>query len=399
MHRSWGTFAVSLALTLLSMGPATAQGAPQEISGLRRRIAAIRAELPAITAVAEDVADRLGRNPQSRLLVSKSWNASFASEMTYHGGGVWDVQDADAPAARGIVLLPVRSWRGDALRASIVAEQQATKGRYTIVIGPDDLPPALKIGQQHLSSGPPDSTISGGEAGLANAVVAWTLVAEMVAAASRDGWHPGVLLSAVAPGFEAVNNGISWRNNDTIAGHRIPAGQLGTAYLDELDRILVAAGSSQRVTAVERAATALKSVIERGGKVYMASCMQWLSEELPRDSRARGAVRGFDWRWDTEKILGNLTTPADAVVWFGYGGTDCPHSQPSGVFRRLKRATVVVAGPETAKPEPDFLWIPQAWRLPDAAAPLPFSPGRIGPVADIEAGITWLWLKRLLAQP
>jgi hypothetical protein len=201
------------------------------------------------------------------------------------------------------------------------------------------------------------------------------------------------------PDADAANSGIRWRVNDSIAAHQIPAGRLGTAYLDELDRVLQAAGSPARSVAVTRVATALRSVIDHGGKVYMGSCMHWLSEELPRDSILHGGVRGFDWRWDTERILGDLTTPNDAVVWFGYGGTDCPHIQPSTLFRQLKRATAVVAGPESAKPEPDFLWIPQAWRLPDAAAPLPFAPGAMGPVSTVEAGITWLWLRRLLARP
>lgn len=400
MGRSTGTLAVILTLTFLPMGIASAQGTPPEVVEMRRRVAAIRAELPAITAAAEDAADRLGRNPQSRLLVSKSWDASFASEMTYHGGGPFGIEDADGSSLRGLVLMPVRAWDRDALRASLFAERQLANNRITIVIGSTAGAPGIPVGQRRLDNGAPDGAVSrSSETALANNLVAWTFVVELVAAATRNGWHPGILRTSLMDDANALNAGITWRVNDTLATRRIPPGRLGSAYLDEVDRVLQVAGSPARVAIITRVATALSSIIGHGGKVYMASCMHWLSEELPRDSGAKGPVRGFDWRWDTEKILGDLTTPTDAVVWFGYGGTDCPHSQPSGAFRQLKRATVVVAGPETAKPEPDFLWIPQAWRLPDAAAPLPFPPGSMGPVATIEAAITWLWLKRLLAQP
>jgi hypothetical protein len=365
---------------------------------MRRRIAVIRSEMPAITAAAEDAADRLGRNPESRLMVSKSWDKSFWSEMVFHGGGPTGIEEADESPLSGILLLPVRSWDGDALRSAMFAERQLAKNRLTIVIGSTTGAPSFAVGQKRLDNGAPDGAASrSSETALANNIVAWTFVSELVAAASRKGWHPGVLLTSLMPGSESANSGIKWRVNDSAVSHQIPAGKLGSAYLDEADRVMQAAGGPARVVAVTRVATALKSVISHGGKVYMASCMHWLSEELPRDSLVKGGVRGFDWRWDTEKIITDLTTPNDALVWFGYGGTDCPHSQPAALFRQLKRPTAVVAGPETAKPEPDFLWIPQAWRLPDAAAPLPFAPGSVGPVATMEAGVTWLWLRRLLA--
>jgi hypothetical protein len=393
------TSSLVMILSLLGLSRVAAQATPPEVTEMRRRVAVIRAEMPAITAAAEDAADRLGRNPTSRLMVSKSWDKSFWSEMVFHGGGPTGVEEADESPLSGILLLPVRSWDGEALRSSMFAERQLIKNRLTIVIGSTAGAPTFAVGQKRLDNGAPDGTIAHStESALANNIVAWTFVTELVAAASRKGWHPGILLTSIVPGAEATNSGIKWRVNDSAATHQIAPGKLGSAYLDEVDRVLQVAGSPARSVAVNRVANALRSVIGQGGKVYMASCMHWLSEELPRDSIARGGVRGFDWRWDTEKIIGDLTTSSDALVWFGYGGTDCPHIQPAGLFRQLKRATAVIAGPETAKPESDFLWIPQAWRLPDAAAPLPFTPGSVGPVATIEAGVTWLWMKRLLSE-
>ncbi len=382
----------ALAVTRLA-----AQGPPPEVTEMRRRVAVIRAEMPTITSVAEDAAERFARNPLSRLLVSQSWDKSFWSEMIFHGGGPTGIEEADASPLSGIVLLPVRSWEGEALRTSMFAERQIGRNRMTIVIGSTNGVPNIPLGQKRLDNGAPDGSADHAtESAIANNIVAWTFVTELVAAASRHGWHPGILLSAVVPGWESANSGIKWRINDSTPGHQIPAGKLGSAYLDEVDRILELAGGPARSVAVNRAAAALKSVVGHGGKVYMASCMHWLSEELPRDSVATHGVRGFDWRWDTEKIIGDLTTPNDALVWFGYGGTDCPHVQPTALFRQLQRPTAVVAGPVTAKPATDFLWIPQGWRLPDAAAPLPFAPGGVGPVSSIEAAVTWLWLRRVV---
>lgn len=390
----------TLAVTAGLAAPLRAQQAVPEVAGMQRRIAAIRAELPAIITAAEDAADRLGRNPASRLLISKSWDKSFFSEMLVHGGGPVGLEDADESSAGGIVLMPVRNWDGEALRASMAAERQVTRNRFTIVIGSTAGAPSFAVGQLRLDNGAPDGSPAGAmESALANNIVAWTFVSELVAAATRNGWHPGILLSALVSGSDAANGGLKWRMIDTLAIHRIPAGQLGRAYLDQVDRAMQVAGSPARVAVVDRVASALQSVVSHGGRVYMASCMHWLSEELPRDSVLKGPVRGFDWRWDPERILRDLTRPSDAIVWFGYGGTDCPHAQPAAVFRQLQRPTAVVAGPVTARAEPDFLWIPQSWRLPDAAAPIPFPPGAMGPVATIEAGVTWLWLKRLLTPP
>lgn len=400
MRRSTRSLAAMVILSLVTAARTSAQTAPAEVGELRRRVVAIRAELPAITALAEDAADRLGRNPQSRLLIPHAWDKSFFSEMMVHGGGVFGLEDADDSPLGGVVLLPVRNWDGEAMRASLVAERQLAKNRFTIVIGSDAGAPPMKIGQARLDNGAPDGTAAHSiETALANNVVAWTFVAELVAAASRKGWHPGVLRTSLMSDADALNAGLQWHTRDSAVAHRIPAGKLGSAYLDEIDRVLQLAGSPPRVAAVTRVATALRSVVAQGGKVYLGSCMHWLIEELPRDSLAKGPLRGFDWRWDPEANISRSTTAKDALVWFGYGGTDCPHAQVAAIFRQLKRPTAVVAGPETARPEADFLWIPQAWRLPDAAAPLPFPPGSIGPLSTIEAGVTWLWLKRLISQP
>ena len=85
------------------------------------------------------------------------------------------------------------------------------------------------------------------------------------------------------------------------------------------------------------------------------------------------------------------------MLWFGYGGYDCPNIEVAGTFNAAGLRVVVVADRPATEMAPGVAFqLPLSWRMPDAGAPLPFPPGAVAPTASVDMAIHYLWLRRLV---
>lgn len=374
-----------------------AQDDAREVAELRRRIAIIRAQLPAITEAAEYAAAIFKEDTTKRILVSRSTDAGFHLEFYWHGGGPPDARDADDPAARGVVLLPVRHWEGIGLGVAMQSQQYRDQGRTVITFGSVADRPSISVGRRVLDNGAPNGDRALGELNnIANMVVAWAWYAELVAAATRDGWWTGTNLSVISPGATQHNASVRFVM-PTPPPSVIPAGKLGGAYLDAIDALLATDDSPAHRALVARAADTLRARRRDGATLFVASCAHYLQEEIQRDTVAT-PFRPLDWRWDVAgKLRARGAAAGDGMLWFGYGGYDCPKVEVAGPFAEVGVRVVAVTDQMPKEvPSNVALHLPMGWRLPDAGAPIPFPPGSVAPTASVDMAVHYLWLKRLV---
>lgn len=390
-----------LATALLVAPPAAAQDQTPELTTLRQAVATMRTKLAATTEAAEYAAALMTRNPAMRFLVSNSREPGIYRELFWHGGGppeIGDVDDRDANP-QGILLLPLRTW-SNALGYAAFTEQHAGAGRPAVVFGPGAGRPALTIGRRFIDDGGPGGTEPPATAitNVANIIAIWTFYAEFVAAATREGWQPGIFVTDLAAGSKAHNDAVKFR----MAGPKPPviaAGVLGAQYLAGIDSLLVTLQRPAHQALVQRAAETLRSARSKGSTLLVASCGHYLLDELARDTLAT-PFRHVEWRWDFAARLRERGAKAgDAMLWFGFGGYDCPHVAVTVPFAEAKLQVVTLTGPTAPPPGKVALHLPAHWRIPDGIVKIPFAPGVLGPTSSVEMGIHYLWLKRLVGKP
>lgn len=394
-----------VSLALLAGGATSRAGAQDpipEITSLRQHIAAIRQHMPEITRAAEYTADVFARDSGYRFLVPRAYDPAMRLEMYWHAGGPPETGDADDAALRGIVVMPVRTWAASALSVAAMIERWQGMGRPVVVIGPAAGKPPFPLGQYLVDDGAVAATDDPVDRfGLANVVAVWTYYAEFVAAATRQGWRPGTYLSSLVEFNQRHNNTVRFRMpDDGTPVPRIPAGQLGNAYLDAVEAGLTAAATPAHQLIVQRAADSLRAWRDRGSTLFVASCGHYLQEEVLRDSTGT-PFHPFDWRWDpAEKLKERGAQRGDAMLWFGHGGYDCPSAEVAPAFSAAGLHVVPVSDHlPVPLPANAATAVPLVWKLPDAGAPIPFPPGAVSPTSSVDGMVHWLWLMRLVGHP
>ena len=364
-------------------------------------MAAIRATLPHITAVAEKSATFLNHESTDRFLIPRQFDPAFYLEFYNRAGGPPDTHDTDNSSVPGLVLLPVRHWTGVGLGVAGAVERWQSTQRPVVIIGPANGRPNLVMGGSFLDNGAPNGDREHASInGIANMIVGWTFYTEVAAAATRAGWQPGILLSVLDSGATVHNANARFHMPSTPPPPVVPAGRLGTAYLDAVDAALGFAATPMHQAAVNAAGDQLRALRAAGHKLFVASCGHYLAEELPRDSLDSPFIP-IDFRKDmASEFVHHGAAPHDVVLWIGYAGYDCPNAEVAGTFRTLGLGVVLVTNlPPTPAPNEVIAEIPLSWQTPDAVATIPFAPGHVAPLSSIEMALHYLWLRRLVAIP
>ena len=386
---------------LFAAAPLIAQDHSPEIAELRRRIVTIRAQLPQLTTLADKYAPFLGYETSGRFLISRGIDPAFYLEFLTRAGGPPDTQDADNSVAPGLALLPVRHWDGNGLGITAKVEQLHAQGRPVLVIGPaSGRPVALLNGAPFVDNGAPNGNRANASInGIANIIVGWTLYSEIVSAATRAGWQPGVLLSVLMPGATAHNARATFRMLGTTPAP-IAAGVLGGEYLNAIDSILALAAAPEHVTLMDTLAARVRSLRGGGATLYAGSCGHYLMEEIPYDAATSSVFSVLPTTGGPPGSTSRTPKRDDVMIWFGYGGYDCPNAKVSGSFHDLGLKVVIVSDDPPANPSGNVLAeIHLPWQLPDGIIPLPFAPGRMAPVSSIDMAMHYVWLRRLLTAP
>ena len=387
-------------LLVAVVAPVAAQSAPTEITELRRRVAAIRADMDGVTATADFAADLFTRDPASRFLFSATRNPGLRAEFDWHTGASPEMGDADDPVARGIVVLPVSSWEAGGFTIPTAIERWQSAGRPVIILASQAGKPELPIIRHVVSNGAVDGTrAQAGINEIANLIAAWTMYVEFVASATRRHWQPGIYVSHLIPHADDSNYKVKFHAATRGPVAPIAAGTLGNQYLDRIDSLLVHAARPQHLALVQRAADSLRAVRAAGHRLFVGSCAHYLQVGVLGDT-IRSPFRPVYAHYDIAPPLGAAgARPGDALLWFGYDGYDCPHIQASVPLQEAGIKVVVVADNLPNQiPGNVMTAIPLGAKVPEHIGTAPFAPEGVGSATSVEALIHYLWLKRLVSQ-
>jgi hypothetical protein len=386
-----------VALGVMVQAPLAGQGDAPEVAELRARVTAIRSELPQVSAIADKYARFLGYESTGRLLLPRQLDPALYLEFLFRAGGPPGTEDTDGSDLPGLVLLPIRHWDGVGFGVASSIERWQGMQRPAVIIGPANGRPGIVTGGSFLDDGAPDGSRANAPInGIANMMVAWTFYSEMVGAATRAGWQPGVLLSVMAPDANALNADAKFRMTTSAPPPPLPSGLLGGEYLDALDSALAFAATPAHLAAVKAAADRLNSARAAGHRIFVASCGHYVAEEIRADSTTSPFIP-IDFERDISADLARHRAVAhDLIVWIGYGGYDCPNANVSGTFQALGLDVVLVTNmPPAPEPNEVVADIPLSWQIPDAVATIPFAPGHLAPISSVEMALHYLWLRRL----
>jgi hypothetical protein len=221
----------------------------------------------------------------------------------------------------------------------------------------------------------------------------------VVAAATRAGWRPGILASVLVDGWEAHNDQAHFRM-PTLAPAPIPAGVLGARYLAAVDSILDQAAAPAHQLLVDSIATKLRQLRKSGATLFAGSCGHYLLQEIPHDAQTSRLLAILPGGPAAFAAAARAPIRNDVMLWFGYGGYDCPNATVSDSFQNLGMRVVVVSDDPPADPPDNVIGeIRLPWQLPDGVVPLHFAPSRMAPVSSVDMALHYLWFRRLLTPP
>lgn len=405
-----GLFALLALLPACAPGPApTPPGAaavpvPSETPGspvlqnFQARLRVSEQQTPAILRSAETAARRFARHRDLLITVPYADQSSFAEEILNRAGGLAHALPLEdrprqvRPTPHDLFLFSVRSWDTDGDRARRQLTKAASNGWFTVLFAsaagrPADIPADILIDNGATGPTATEAPLNS----LVNVMNGWIWQCEFVAACSRQGEVPGILMSIYLPEARPHNERIQ---NDRFlrqpCSTPIPAGALSQIYRDRVRRLIDDLNRDPVRAQLKTSAHLIRRHRAAGKIPAIASCTHFGMSEIFLDTRAK-------WKpitavWHASTAFTNAVHPGDLLVWLAYIGIGTPN-EDYGRYIRQSGAdfiTSFVPDADPAKNAPDArAHIDQSWALGDAEVPLPFPPGRMAPVSGLNVGLIW----------
>jgi len=234
-----------------------------------------------------------------------------------------------------------------------------------------------------------DGSLAGRGNLLNNALNAWALMGEVIAACTRRGRMPTIGKSfSYADGLEWWNRYFQKQQfHDEFQIAPIPRGRLGREYLDRI-RALIRKYERTQLPVVNKTVDLIAAELEQGRKTVVAAMghMSWAF--VAKDEAVAWAVApktGLHYNLDGEVAIYNKEAPDGALVLrVGYSG----HHREDDAILRKKRQRVMLITSENPRPEwqlPDDLLtvIDMGWEFGDACVRIPGYPIRCLPPSGV----------------
>ena len=396
---------------LAAFAPATPLSAapmPRLLQAFDARLPVTERQLPIVFRSAQDAARRFAAHPEALLTVPYGDQPSFAEEILNRSGGLAlalpleDRPRHNRPTPHDIFLFSVRSWEKDAVQARRQLRQAASNGWLTVLFAsaagrPADIPADFLIDNGAAGPGAAEAPVNA----LANVLNVWVWQCEFVAACSRQGEIPSILLSIYLPESKAHNEPIQKDRLIRVpCSNAVPEGVLARTYLDRVHRLVGDLNRNPVRNQIEAAAKLIRARRAAGKTVALSSCAHFCMNEITLDTRAT-------WKpvhavWQASTAFSNTLHRGDLLVWLAYIGISTPH-EDYGRYIRQSGADVVtcfVPHPDPAKNAPDArAQIDQSWDLGDAEVAIPFTPGHMAPVSGLNVGLIFRLLDEAVADP
>lgn len=404
---------------VLLLAACVVESAPVE-DQFSARLGRVRKNIPEITRVAEAVASRWVERRQVLVHVPFGGDGStFAMEMTSRAGGLDNVRPNTVRikerSANDVITYAARSWGDKAVKfigADAVKQHEA--GWLVIVFGskaglPKEIPVDHLIDNFARGPGEDEAAVNH----LVNLTQGWIFWCELTAALTRHGQRPGILLGMPVPGASA-NNKQYQIGTPTLypCDTKLPAGKLGSAYLNALEKTLADLRSRERRRAIDRAADIAAQRIKDGKTVWMSSFTHDLDGEvLVNNKSPTKAFRGISCGPNGENFTKNLK-PGDLLFWFGEWTLNLPWRDYLKIIRSTGTDFIPCYRSNTEKLEPmehddvfyDFkvddavMVLEQRWPFENAVVDIPFPPSKMAPVSGVYLNLMYRMLDESIAR-
>lgn len=365
-------------------------------------------QLPLIYSSAQSAAVRFSHYPAALVTVPYADQPSFAEEILNRAGGLAvalpleDRPHQTRPTPHDIFLFSVRSWEKDGTRARRQLTHAASNGWMTVLFAskagrPSDIPADVLIDNGAVGPSEAEASLNS----LINVLNAWLWQCEFVAACSRQGEVPGILMSIYSPESQAHNGLIQKDRLLRIpCSNAVPQGVLSHLYLDRVDRLVADLNRDPVRSQIETSAALIRTRVASGKIPAISSCAHFGMNEITLNTRA--PWKPFQVVWHASTAFTNTVHHGDLLVWLAYIGIGTPN-EDYGRYIRQSGADVITCfapDPDPTKNALDALaHIDQSWELGDAEVPLPFPPGRMAPVSGLNVGLIFRLLDEAVANP
>ena len=407
---------LGLMQTLACAGPSSRSAV---ITAYRQRLNILKREIPDITRCAEVVARRWVDSNQTMLhYVYRGDTMNFTCEFWSRAGGFDNVGSTDIRikerSVHDVFVYGPRSWEKGTAQAQQYLELAKKNGWMTVVFGskkglPANLPIDYLIDNGAKDGGEQDAAMNQ----IVNVTAGWMWSCELAAALTRLGKAPGVLKGMMLPGATAHNN-IYQHNAPTLypCDKPILAGQLSKIYLKAIDTELADLTSSAHRRQISQAAGYAVQHLQAGHAVWAISNTHFLCGETPLD--VQSPMQGFVIPDDNpEATVMQHVKPGDLLFYFGEWSLNLPWADNLAMIRQTKADYIVSYRPATEKMEPfpgaavdsyNFdthdarMVLEQHWPFENAAAPVPFPPGKMAPVSGVYVGLQYRMLDEAIVK-
>jgi len=361
------------------------------------RVPTLRHEIATVTAAAQGSAERTMAHRDALLNVPYWEQVSFSEEMLNRAGGLAHAYPTGAsgrnpPTSNDVVLLSVRSWEKE---KDVVLRELAefrANGWLTTVIASRAGCPAHLPADFFIDNGAPSGAAAQGRINvLANVTLGWMWCCEYVAAMTRKGKAPAVLLSVAMPGADEYDARIQTADGRHSIGDcdtAVPAGKLAGIYLDRIEELLADLSSRRRQRQLAQAAEVCAERMADGRTVGLSGVGHVILEEVKMETKA--PWKGFQAVGSARTAFKTNLKPGDLLVWIAYVGMNSKYDDYRKYIAEAKVDLVTSFAPDPvfAKGAPRArAHIDQCWRLPDAEVPIPYQPGSMAPVSGVNAGL------------
>jgi len=298
------------------------------LSAFNGRMPAMKRQIPAITASAENAAARILGNPGA-LLNTPYWEqVAFSEEMINRAGGLAHAYPTGAPG-------------------------RTPETRHDVVL--------LTLG--------------------------WMWCCEYAAAMSRKGKFPAILYSVAMPGADEYDAKIQTpdgRHTVVDCPTPVPAGKLAGLYLRRIGKMITDVKSRRIQWQLAQAADVVAARMAVGSPVGLAGMGHAIIEEVKMDNRA--PWKAFQAVGSPRTAFSANLKPGELLVWMTYCGMNSKYDDYAKYIAEAKvdLITCYAPDPEWSKnPPPTLAHIDQSWKLPDAEVPIPVYPHSMAPISNI----------------
>jgi len=402
-----------LAQALLPQPATAAPARSAVITEYRQRLKLLNRQIPDITRSAETVAARWAGSEKTLLhLVYRVDCLDFTSELWSRAGGFDNFGSTDIRKEQwspsDVFVGGPRSWEKGAETLKPQLALAKKNGWMTIVFGskagmPADLPIDVLI-----DNGAKDGSENGAAMNqLINSTAGWLWSCELTAALTRKGKAPAILKGMMLPGATEHNKTYQ-HNAPTLypCDTAIPAGKLSKIYLKAIDKELADLESAASRKQIAQAAKFAVEHLNAGHAVWSISPTHILNGEVAWNLKS--PMQGFiipDEGW--EQTVTKNVKPGDLLFFFGEWSLNLPWTDYLGFMRKAEfdyipsyRTPIepMEPFPGAAVDSYDFnapdalMVLEQHWPFENAAAPIPFAPGKMAPVSGIYVGLQFRML-------